>query len=119
MRGGGIMGIVDADRVEFMAVLRALRKHAPPVLPVRVRLVEIPKSEGAWATSHVAEDAAGKPRYFAIRLERRAHLEVQILYLLHEWAHALAWSVEEDDHAWAWARGYQRAYEVLRRHRDG
>lgn len=104
---------------EHLRRLRAFRDRLQRLLPlnfpVRIRLDEI---KGGYVGDTCLE-GRGKKRQFLIRLSVESPLHEQKHTLVHEWAHALAWTQEApalDDHGPHWgvcyALCYQKAYRT-------
>ena len=96
-------------RPRLRALVRQLRREFPPLLPVRV-YVRPKLDKGTHAYCELKFDGE-KPARFAIVLAAASH-DNERLYLLHEWAHALAWSRDEcaEDHGDDWGIAYGRLY---------
>jgi hypothetical protein len=104
----------------FQAVLQGLRKLVPTAFPVTVRRAAV--RAGVLGTCHRSDDR------FVIRLATWLDQEQAIETLLHEWAHALAWShsldrlvqspevtqaeLERLSHDGAWGLAYSRVWQV-------
>lgn len=98
---------------KFHALVALLRKNLPPILPVRVYLRD-----------RLENDAQGycwlarkndRPTHFTIQVLRRASWALVKDALLHEWAHALAWSEAHnvvDDHGPEWGLAVSRVYQA-------
>lgn len=91
----------------FPAVLRLLRRKLPPAFPISVR--RRPISEH-WGWCEFYGDS------FGIAIDKRANNDLAVLILLHEWAHALAWTHRHDtvkDHGPEWGLAYSRVYSLF------
>lgn len=107
---------------EFDEVLRSLRKHAPPIYPVRVETVparKMPKHHedetpiDGDATAYFLD---GVLTHHRIRVSRGLHNAIDVL--VHEWAHMLDnednghW-VKGDGHRNTWGEIYARLYRII------
>jgi len=98
----------------FRQMVAKLRREAPPLLPARVFVREKIAGRLLGSTSLVTCDR-GKPLRFVIEV-RRSSTDMMRDTLLHEWAHALTWSVGEQthtDHSDPWALAYGRCYRII------
>ena len=96
---------------KFRGLVRELRRRAPPLLPVRVYLRDA-DPEYLGTTQLVRVD--GKPSHFIIVLHRMPGWSYLRTFLLHEWAHAVAWHEGHDtvhDHGPEWGIAYARLYQ--------
>ncbi|MAA65280.1 MAG: hypothetical protein CL581_10950 [Alteromonadaceae bacterium] len=87
-----------------------LRGKLPPLLPVRVYFRDRMDDEGLCVCNYTGD----RPTSFSIFIRRqgfRAMLDI----LMHEWAHALAWSHDEcaEDHDAAWGIAHARVYRYV------
>ncbi len=89
-------------RFAFFDLLAYLGDHIP--LPVCIRFARLSGKYGD------CELVKGK---FVIRLNRRLDESRLIDTLIHEWAHGLAWGLEEDFHGEKWGVAYSRVYRVF------
>lgn len=101
-------------------VLAGLRKHCPAAMPVVVRT--------SWLPSDMLGRCARRKSRFVIQLNAALTEHDAIETLLHEWAHALAWSFsldrlartprlsplkfEQASHDEAWGCAYSRVWRA-------
>jgi hypothetical protein len=103
----------------FRLVLAILREKCPPEYPVKVHRVdpEFPRLKWmhAEATCHlVNEHRPERKRYFLIVINGKLHWNNLIDGIMHEWAHALTWHIEnKNDHGVQWSLAYGRLYRML------
>jgi hypothetical protein len=96
----------------WRAIVRDLRVLVPPVWPVEVRRVKMPKD--AWGDCSLRKGKGG-PRY-VIRVDRDLEPIAALQILIHEWAHVLSWGSEShllDDHGPEFGLAYSRVYQAL------
>lgn len=89
----------------FKSVVQMLREDLPPAFPVTVNRCKV--------SSEIAGDCAKKGERFIIRISSGLEEDAAILILMHEWAHALAWTFERAgvrDHGPEWGVAYSRVY---------
>ena len=109
---------------QFRLVVRLLRKQFITEYPVKVRRIpnEIMKRGGysykdaPWGYCSLINEHKPKneaDRYFLIRLNTRAAWQTMFETLMHEWAHALTWGIENKDHGDLFARAYGSIYRAL------
>lgn len=102
---------------DFLAALAVLRERCPTIAPVRVRRTVLPADTlGYCNTAHCAE--TGALVRFDIRVSSEYDTEMQLRILYHEWAHALAFSIQNrdrtiDDHDEMWGVAYARVYREM------
>ena len=116
----------EVDRV-FRRTLRALRAECPMSLKVRVRVRRTGRRHADELFGWVSESRDGRhlnltirdwvrPRAEGGRLRRQLAAEVRET-LVHEWAHAMAWTPEghpnTTDHDAAFGIAYSRAYGAV------
>lgn len=104
-----------AHSTRFPRLLRALREHCPPVLPVRVRRCAMPDGLDAVADCRLMEDDEGRPSHFAIRVDARLPDVAACDALAHEVAHALSWTTEHPaflEHGPEWGLAMSRVYRA-------
>lgn len=105
----------------FRRILAALRVNCAPPLPVIVQVGRVQADARGWC-------ARGR-RTFVIRLSSELREAAAMDVLVHEWAHAMAWSprpdqmigrsrtsalaIEAADHGPDWGVAYARAYLVF------
>lgn len=97
--------------------VRELREEIPPAFPVSVRRVALKNQAGDCELKEMARKGK-KQKRFVIRISKFLDDQTAILVLLHEWAHALAWTWEHDtvdDHGAEWGLAYARTYCALMR----
>ena len=94
------------NRIKFHSVVRELREKLPPKYPVSVRLKKFPKKESHWNGAIYKEN-----KRFHIHLNEKLHWDGAINVLLHEWAHALAWS--DNNHGEKWGRAFARCWRTI------
>ena len=79
-----------------------LRLYFPPALRTVVRVGQIPRgSEG---------DCSESNNHLLVRVNKNLTWYIAIETLLHEWAHAVAWPREAEDHNRAWSDVYGKIY---------
>ena len=97
--------------------MRRLRTECPTVWKVKVRR-RPDMLQGYFAVTYFIQPQKGDP-YFSIILHPSLETQFAIFILIHEYAHALAWTTEHpnlEDHGplfgVAWAKAYQCAANV-------
>jgi len=98
---------------EVNALIASLRAFAPPLLPVRVYLRNLTKEDHIGSTELIYSKD-DKPSHFKIVVHNQVSYTYVRLVLLHEWAHALAWSLSRDvvdDHGPEWALAFSKLYQ--------
>lgn len=107
---------MSARATPYHCTLRALREHCPPLLPVRVvRRKGLGRDHSAWGQCTLKKDAKGKPSRFLIELEADMVEPGLSHILIHEWAHALAWTTGKGtlhDHGSEFEHAVGRAYRA-------
>lgn len=99
----------------FWQTVKVLRSKFPAGFPVRVRTVR--RLNGAYGDCQLL--GVDDERWFRIRVSREYNEHIQIETLLHEVAHALAWSHLHDSehcrgyHGPEWGVQYARIYAYL------
>jgi len=98
----------------YRKLVLVLKRKCPPAYPITVRRVAM--------TSHRDGDCWLKDCNFYIRVNRELPEPLAIETLLHEWAHARAWShlhdsltcdeFEERSHDASWGVAYSEVYRV-------
>ena len=92
------------------SMLRTLRAEASPVLPVTVRREDLKRGR-LYGYCRLSRDRSR----FCIGLASDLKGDRLAEYLIHEWAHAMAWTegraVEEHDGQWGAA--YARCYSLI------
>jgi hypothetical protein len=105
------------DLKVFRQVLRMLREHAPPILPVRVRRVKnLGERAGCLGECGMVENLRGRPIRFEVFLDADLRGPLLIEALTHEWAHALGWTTNHPVfkfHTDLWGVAYAMAYRVV------
>jgi hypothetical protein len=101
----------------YYQVLRILRKHLPTAFPVQVRRTPLKGDDG---------DCTKHKSHFVIRIRKNLNQQQSIDTLVHEWAHARAWShlddgMENDEfikssHDARWGVAYSECYRVYEQH---
>jgi hypothetical protein len=98
----------------FRALVRHLRDQHAPILPVECVIRHKPESP-YLGSCRLSRSRNGKPLKFVIEIHDGASWSYLRLIVLHEWAHALAWSEEAHDsirdHGPEWALAYSRLYQ--------
>lgn len=109
------------ERIDFFGsfedAVRELREEIPPAFPVSVRRVSLKNQAGDCELKDVTRKGKTERR-FIIRISKYIDEQTSILILLHEWAHAVAWTWEHDtveDHGAEWGVAYARVYRALMR----
>lgn len=99
---------------KFRALVSLLRREVAPIVPVRVQLRPNLKG-GVWGYCWLVWKPDNRPSHFVIQVCSRTSWEVIRGTLLHEWAHALAWSEAHnvtDDHGPEWGLAMSRVYQA-------
>lgn len=93
---------------QFSNLLAELGKKcpAPRSVFIFVRSLE----ETPWYLAYTTEAADGT---LEIHIDGRRSYEVVLDCLIHEWAHAMVWDVQDADHGPIWAAAYGQAYGVV------
>lgn len=97
----------------FREMVSILRAALPPILPVRVYLRRSVES-GAYGACWLVHGSDGRPSHFTIAIRKSSWAVVRDS-LLHEWAHAIAWSEAHDvidDHGPEWGLAMSRVYQA-------
>lgn len=107
-------------RLAWRRMLFGLRLECPPLLPVRVRLVDEPQE--LFGISKLSRDGTG----FNINVSRRVldpdlgprncTGQEMLDSLVHEWAHVLAWTQSHstlEDHDPLWGVAYALCYQAV------
>ena len=99
---------------KYHQLVKILREHLPLAYPVTVKRVKMKKNDGTCSKS-------GKK--FFIDIDRSLTQQMAIETLLHEYAHALAWSHRHDkmndeeltrkQHDATWGVAYSEVYRVF------
>ena len=92
-------------RMYKRAVKLLSEKCPPPRLPVKVRRVRLKRG--------IDGDCEKCVGHYYIRINRNLSESEAIDTLIHEWAHALSWSIRGDDHCDEWGKAYSRVYRVF------
>jgi hypothetical protein len=98
---------------KFKRDVAHLREVLPPLLPVRVYRRRL-KNEDALGYTYLATTADDTPTHFVIAVDNRLSWDATWQVLIHEWAHALAWTDGHetvDDHGPEWALALSRVYQ--------
>lgn len=105
----------------YRKLVNVLKKHCPPAYPVSVRRTRMPSSREG--------DCCLFKKKFFIRIGKQLSEECAIDTLLHEWAHARAWSHLHDSlgaeefyqvaHDATWGVAYSEVYRVYEQHLCG
>jgi len=94
--------------VALRSTVAGLRKVLPTKHPVRVRTTGM--SEIDFGECHFVDR---KNPYFLIRINSNLSPDAGTLVLVHEYAHAMAWDCEGEDHSIGWAECYSKAWRVF------
>lgn len=89
----------------FRSVVDLLREDLPLAFPANVRRCKVGVTD--------AGDCLKQGERFIIRVSRDLDEDAAVLVLMHEWAHALAWTFERAgvrDHGPEWGVAYSRVY---------
>jgi predicted SprT family Zn-dependent metalloprotease len=100
---------LSPSQKEFNKVLATLRALVPPAHPVEVRRVKMADDWGYCIL------VAKPKKKFKIRVNKANGNEFSIWVLMHEWAHALAWTMEHqrvDDHGPEFGIAYARVWKA-------
>lgn len=95
-------------------VMRVLRREVPTLFPVRVR-TRPDCADDQFAGCALVTPKEGTP-YFSIVLHPGLHWGFVRLLLIHEYAHAFAWTEPHpnvDDHAAEFGVAYARCYRAV------
>lgn len=97
---------------DFKSWVRELRKHFPPLLPVRVYRKDLSSQNCAGLTYLI--DDKGKPTRFVIFIHKSSYT-LMFHMLIHEWAHAYAWHTGPyvQDHGIEWALAMSKIYRYF------
>lgn len=95
--------------MDLRAIRRMLIQALPPRHPVKVRRCKLP--DGDLGDCALIGD--GEDRRFHIRIHRDLGDVAALFVLAHEWAHALSWGRDREDHGDAWARAHARVWRVI------
>lgn len=96
----------------FRHLVQKLRKHAPPLLPVRVYVRE---RLSDWGCTSLMVSDRDKPLRFVIEVRKSLPIVMRDS-LLHEWAHALTWAEGQHvptDHSDSWGLAHARCYRIV------
>jgi len=88
----------------FLAAVASLRKKFPTDLPVIVRRQKLEHNSG-YCTK--------KDDKFIIKICNTLDENTQVLILVHEWAHILAWDADGGDHGPSWGKCYARCWRAF------
>lgn len=104
--------------MEFLKIVKILKKECPPAFPVHVRRIRMVDD------GHCTR----KGNSFYIKVNKALSESQMIDTLLHEWAHALAWNHLHDVtdhksfqlkvHDAAWGVAYSEVYRTMLAHMD-
>jgi Zn-dependent peptidase ImmA (M78 family) len=87
---------------DLYSLARHLKKQFLPKAPVTVRRTKL--ASDTWG------DCSYDGTTFKIRLHSRASEHSAIFFLLHEYAHILAWDKQQKDHGTQWGIAMSRVY---------
>ena len=101
---------------KFMVHLATLRQRLPTIVPTRVRRTRLACGSLGDCCARYSDD--GHLMRFDIRIAKEAPYQLQLHVLMHEYAHALAWteddgSGEVDDHGPEFGLAYARVYQAM------
>ena len=103
-----------SGRAYLNEIARVLREEVPPALPVRVHQVQMPDPREYGDCSLVEK---GKEPHFLIRLRKGMSNDLILFVLVHEWAHAVAWTAVRQnyiqDHDAEWGVAYARCWKAV------
>jgi hypothetical protein len=95
-------------------VSRFLRDAVPPAWPVRTRQIAV-KDPREFGSCSFVDD--GAESHFLIHLRKGMDDDLILFILVHEWAHAVAWTgVRQDyieDHDAEWGVAYARCWKAV------
>ena len=103
-----------SSRQVINSITKHLRTEVPPAFKVRVHLKEFkdPRDFGDCSFSE-----KGKKSYFLIRLNKNMDPDMILFVLVHEWAHAVAWTSPRQDyirhHDAEWGVAYARCCKAV------
>lgn len=92
---------------------RLLRHELPTLLPVEVRRARLRGVEGDCCLMRRQD---GTPYRFRIRIDNRLGTHAAFHVLVHEYAHALAWTTESprvEDHGPEWGLAMARIWTAI------
>lgn len=102
--------VTKADLREFK---RALMKTAPPLFPVRCYLIRTDSAHGFCNLSPKKDGSAWS--HFVIQISDALDYDAAWNTLMHEWAHAIAWSDSHPntkDHDPLWGVAFAKVYSA-------
>jgi Zn-dependent peptidase ImmA (M78 family) len=102
----------------YRTLVSILKKECPPAFPISVKRLKM--------SMKLCGTCALVDKKFIIRIANRLDEDAAIDTLLHEWAHAIAWSHLHDaltpdkryikDHDATWGVAYAEVYNVYLKH---
>ena len=87
---------------QLYSLARFLSKELLPGVVVHVHRDKMPNDIWGYCTK--------KGKEFDIRVDRRMSEHYALFILMHEFSHAVSWSVKENDHGWAWGEAMSQVY---------
>ena len=89
-----------------------LEQKCPLLLPARVLRTPIAR---IFANAGLDYAWSGKPDHFVIRIADRLDEDIAIYFLMHEWAHCLAWHEGDlvEHHGPEWGLAMARVHQAL------
>lgn len=94
-------------RYEYLySVLRTLRQELPTKKPVFLERLRLTGMDG-YCIKH--------RRKFSIQIDRMMNEDHAVDVLLHEYAHALTFGYDGDDHGMRWGKAYSKVYRCWAR----
>lgn len=72
-------------------------------LPVEIRIIPL---DDCWGTCELVDGV------FVMEIAGSTHTTLATRILIHEWAHALAWGKDDNDHGDEWGKAYAACYRA-------
>ena len=100
-------GVNRPNTSEAKRLAKHLRKKVPAALPVKLRFVDLDDRYGDCSIVN------GEKPHFVVRIHKDLNSAASVMVLVHEWAHAVAWTAEHtllEDHGPEWGIAYARIW---------